>query len=189
MNIKKIILIVLVIQFFSHINLSSQRIYKVAANGSQDFTTLTAAIEEASDGDIIEICGIITNDGIVTHGIVVDKNLTIRGSSCEESFIQGSTIQLDERINKRIFTILEGVTVVLENVTIRNGYLHHSEMNDLGSAIKNHGILILRNCEVNQNYTELECGIQQGGIYNAGKGITAFDRWTPQNQKLIVSGF
>ena len=173
----------------SELNINKVGVLKVSADGSQDYTTITSAIAAASNGDVIEVYGTITNDGVDTIGIVVDKNLTIRGHEPKGSFVEGSRKEMDENINKRVFTIKKGVTVTLKNLTIRNGYLQGQEVPDKGAAIKNQGILILANCEVSQNYVERNCCIFEGGIFNEGTAITAFDKWTPQNQKIIVSCF
>ncbi len=175
------------ILFLSIMPTFSQNVLKVNAEGGEDYTTISAAIAAAEDGDIIQVYGVITGDGIPVQGILIDKNITIQGQGTDDTYIQGSLIEADESINQRVFTIAKGVTVTLRDMTIRHGFLNGNIKSEAGAAIKNMGNLVLRNCSVKRNMVLRSDCLSEGGIYNAGNAMLAVDETDPAQD--VVSGF
>jgi hypothetical protein len=153
----------------------SQYIHRVNADGTMDYTTISAAVANASSGDVIDIYGTITGDGIPVHGIIISKNLVIQGQGADVSIIQSSTKEADENVNQRIFTVTPGTTVILQNLTVRNGYLHGEDMSETGAGIKNYGFLVMTKCKMYGNYSKMDDHMVEAGILNHGGGYTSLD--------------
>ncbi len=88
----------------------------VNSDGTADYTTVNDALAAATDGDTITIEGTLTE-----LAITVNKDVTIQGStlSAEDTILQASPNVGDAP--DRIFTIPEGVTVTIKNITLQNG--------------------------------------------------------------------
>jgi pectin methylesterase-like acyl-CoA thioesterase len=100
-------------------------------------TSLQAAIDAANAGDTIEI-----GAGEDTEaGIVISKNLTIRGQSASQSIVQAAASP--STATNRVFVINAGVTATLEDLTVRYGYI-----NGAGGGISNNGALTLQRVTV-----------------------------------------
>jgi hypothetical protein len=128
----------------------------VCASGC-DFTTIQAALDDAStaSGAIIEITDPVHTEA----GIVVNKDVTIRGLGANVTIVQAH--ESLEDAPERVFLIEEGATIALEKVTIRHG--RPSEQKECGGGIMNHGTLTLHNCVVSDNASNAG-----GGICNRG---------------------
>ena len=96
--------------------------------------------------------------------IVINKNITIAGQS------ELNTI-IDADGNGYIFSINEVCTVVLKNLTLKNG------KSDNGGAINNQGKLTIESCSINNNHVDIDSNVGYGGaIYNSGTlNITSCD--------------
>ncbi len=164
----------------------SQTVHRVCADGSMDYTTISAAIHAAENGDIIDIYGTITGDGVPTHGIIINKNLIIRGQGVEQTIVQASSQVADENINQHIFTITPGSTIILQDLTVRHGYVHGEDVNEKGAGIKNYGFLVVTNCKVHNNYTKIDGDIFEAGILNHGKGYTSFNKHSDQDMAKSI---
>lgn len=91
------------------------------------------------------------NGGVSTdYGITITKDVTIQGAGKDQTFIDAGS-------NDRIFSIDNGYTVTLKDLTILNG------LQGLGGAISNEGTLILINCNFKDN-----TAASGGAIYNTG---------------------
>ncbi len=128
----------------------------VCASGC-DFTTIQAAIDNAGteDGAIIEITDPIHTEA----GIIVNKNVTIRGLGADDTIVQAHETLEDSP--ERVFLVEEGTTVVLETVTIRHG--RPSSQEECGGGIMNHGTLTLKKCVVRDNASNAGGGICSRG--------------------------
>jgi pectin methylesterase-like acyl-CoA thioesterase len=127
----------------------------VCASGC-DFTTIQAAIDDASTeaGAIIEVTDPVHTEA----GIIVNKDITIRGLGAHETTVQAH--ETPDRALDRVFLVEEGATATLESLTIRHG---KSVEDEHGGGIMNHGTLTLRNCVVTKNIAG-----GGGGILNDG---------------------
>jgi hypothetical protein len=122
-----------------------------------DFTTIQAAIDNSGTpaGAIIEI-----RDSTHTEaGIVVSKNVTIRGLGVDQTIVQAH--ENPDEAPARVFFIERDTSVVLEAMTIRHG--KPAIQDDNGGGIRNFGALTLRNCLVTDNRAD-----GGGGISNSG---------------------
>lgn len=173
---------VLLIAF--NLNTYAQRLITVSADGTADFKTISGAIAEAKDGDIIDIYGTITGDGIPGYGIVVDKDLIIRGQGPEHTIIQASSRRGDPEINQRIFTIAPKSVVIIEHLCIRNGYLHGQHATDHGAGIQNFGHLVVNDCKIYGNFVKIDNDYHEGHIVNHHSGFLSMDHTTKSNLSL-----
>jgi hypothetical protein len=126
----------------------------VCASGC-DFPTVQAAINNAGTvaGAIIEISEPIHTEA----GIVVNKDVTIRGLGADDTVVQAH--ETSGQAHDRVFLIEEGVTAILERMTIRHGHVEDEH----GGGILNHGVLTLNHCVVTRNTAG-----GGGGICNDG---------------------
>jgi hypothetical protein len=129
----------------------------VCASGC-DYITIQAAIDDTGtkDGAILEVTDPIHTEA----GIVVNKNVTIRGLGAVDTIVQAHD-QTPNGAPERVFLVEEGITVVLESVTIRHG--RPSRQEECGGGIMNLGTLTLNNCVVSDNTSNAG-----GGICNRG---------------------
>jgi WD40 repeat protein len=117
--------------------------HTVCASGC-DFTTLRAAVGDsyAGSGAIIEI-----RDPVLTEaGIVVNKDVTIRGLGVTSTTVQASET-LDDAPD-RVLVVDGGTTVVLERMVIRHG---RPSDDTCGGGILNDGTLTLKESVVRDN--------------------------------------
>jgi len=121
-----------------------------------DFATIQAAIDDAStpNGAIIEITDPIHTEA----GIVVNKDVTIRGLGAANTIVQAH--ETPDEAPGRVFLVEEGAAVILEGMTIRHG---KPSIEEHGGGIMNHGTLTLKNCVVSDN-----TAIGGGGMCNNG---------------------
>ena len=121
-----------------------------------DFTTIQAAIDDAStpNGAIIEITDPIHTEA----GIVVNKDVTIRGLGAANTIVQAH--ETPDEAPDRVFLVEEGAAAILEGMTIRHG---KPSVEEHGGGIMNHGTLTLKNCVVSDN-----TAIGGGGMCNNG---------------------
>ncbi len=94
--------------------LMAQTTYTVGTGGGYDYTTITDAIAAASNGDIIDVYGTITEEGIT-----VDKGLTIQGQGQSSTIIQAHATA--GSASDRVFEITSTEAVLIKDMTIRNG--------------------------------------------------------------------
>jgi hypothetical protein len=128
----------------------------VCADGC-DFTTIQAAMDDPGtiDDAIVEITDPIHTEA----GIVVSKDVTIRGLGAETTIVQAH--ETPDEAPDRVFLIEEGANVTLESMTIRHG--KPSAQDEHGGGIYNYGTLTLESCVVTNN-----TAIGGGGICNYG---------------------
>jgi hypothetical protein len=103
-----------------------------------EYPSISAALAEAMDDDTITVAGVITET------VTVNRSVTIRGPSPDEStpgthlgIVQGA-LTVPGSPTAPVFTIPAGQTVVIQGLTIRNGFA------TAGSAIHNAGDLMLQ---------------------------------------------
>jgi len=118
--------------------------HKVCANGCE-FTKIQSAIDSANvaSGAIIEV-----TDPVHTEpGIIINKDVTIRGLGADVTTVQAH--ETLEESPERVFSIPKGITVIIENLTIRHG--RPSNEREHGGGIENYGNLTLKNCIIINN--------------------------------------
>jgi predicted outer membrane repeat protein len=123
-----------------------------------DFTTIQAAIDDpgTTDGAIIEITDPVHTEA----GIIVNKDVTIRGLGADDTIVQAH--DTPDEAPDRVFLVEEGTDVTLDGMTIQHG--KPSLQDEHGGGIYNYGTLTLENCVVTDNIA-----IGGGGICNDGE--------------------
>jgi hypothetical protein len=140
-----------------------------------DFTTIQAAIDDpgTASGAIIEVTDPVHTEA----GIIVRKDVTIRGLGADSTIVQAHDETPDEA-PERVFLIEEDATLVLEKMTIRHG--RPSRQEECGGGIMNLGTLTLNNCVVSDNGSNSGAGICSSGAltlinstvsYNTADGV------------------
>ena len=114
-------------------------------------------------------------NGPDNRGIVISKNMTIKGQS------QTSTV-IDAQGADRIFTVNPGVNVTIANLTLKNGSIS-SVGGPIGGAIYNGGILTTTNAIFKSNTAPHGWG---GAIANVGQ-LTIINT-TFNNNAAMMSG-
>ena len=123
----------------------------VCASGC-GFTTIQAAQNASAAGDTIDVRGPLTE-----QGIILDRTLIILSSLPQAPVVQAAT--QSGVATDRVFYIAPGVTVLMQNLRLRNGNFPSGA----GGGIAAFGGLILKNCTVS------DCVASSGGgIYAAG---------------------
>ena len=136
-------------------------------NSGCDYTGIADAIENASDGDTIQLFPETYEETFE----VVTKTLSIVGQGPEHTIIQG----LQQLVTDTGHIVAIGPTAVVsfEGVTIRHGYAYTDTfpvMDVYGGGILNQGVLTLTNSVVRDNWAVMA----GGGIYiTATVGTTA----------------
>jgi hypothetical protein len=120
-----------------------------------DFATIQAAIDGTAEGAIIEITDPVHTEA----GIIVNKDVTIRGLGADATIVQAHET-LDEA-PERVFFIEQGASVTLEKITIQHG--SPSIQDDCGGGIMNFGTLTLKSCLVTNNTANGGAGICNSG--------------------------
>ncbi len=120
--------------------------------------TVGYAIGQAADGDTISVAA-----GTYTDTFTVGKNVIISGAGMTNTIIQAAASP--GTASSRVLTVTTGVTVTIQNVTIRHGNTNStSPVTGWGGGIYVSGTLTLENAAVISNTGNLA----GGGIYNAG---------------------
>ena len=124
----------------------------------QTYTTIQSAIAAASSTQVDTI-NVVTTP-ITEAGIVVDKNIYIRGQGAGNVVVQAAVSP--GMASDRVFTILTGYTVTMLNLTIQNGRAPAGTNSSSpsvnggdgsnGGGILNQGNLNLMNCKLLNNY-------------------------------------
>jgi TolB protein len=131
--------------------------HTVCAQGC-DYTTLQDAIDDVAvdAGAVIQVMDPMHTEA----GVVVNKDVTIRGLGAGETTVQGHEESAKEA-PERVFLVERGRNVVLADMTIRHG--KPSVSDEHGGGIKNSGTLTVRDCTVRYNVAD-----GGGGLVNYG---------------------
>jgi len=132
-----------------------------------NYTTIQAAINAPStvNGYTINVVDAVHTEA----GIVVDKSVTIAGAGAS-----GATVQADlteDTATDRVFTIVNGATVTIQDMTVQHGKVTGNPAQ--GGGILNNGTLTLQRIVVKANRATGNDGnpgatAEGGGIYNNG---------------------
>jgi hypothetical protein len=175
--------------------------WTVCANGC-DYSSIKAAIAAPTtvDGDTLAIAA-----GTYTEpGIVLDKSLTLQGEDAATTIVQAAETR--GTAPDGVFTIPKGVSVTLQNLTIRYGHtndvFHHGgglynagtltltastvHGNDTlfgGGGLANFGMLTVTHSTVTGNSADFG-----GGLYNNSNSMLTLTASTVQSNKAIAGG-
>jgi hypothetical protein len=139
--------------------------WTVCASGCNN-TSIKAAIAAPTtlDGDTLAIAA-----GTYTEpGIIANKSLTLRGEDADTTIVQAAATP--NTASSRVFTIAPGVTVTLQELTIRHGSavsFGRQHSND-GGGLFNDGTLTLINGIVSGNAAQYGGGL----VNNHDSGLT-----------------
>ena len=140
------------------------------------YSSITAAITAASDGDVIEITG------THTESLSFNKNITLRGTNPVTDIIQAADVPGTGGSGSRVIT----VNTTAGNITIENLTIRHGNSNAVGGGInldKVTGLVTLRNLIVTNNFTTSN----GGGISFAGSNVVLINS-TLQNNTATLDG-
>lgn len=140
-----------------------------SGDGSSEspYKTFYKGYISSSSGDTLNLTGTFTwtDDGESgdnsTSGYTIDKNLTIVGQSPSQTIIQAASS--DNSADRRVFTVSSGITVSIEDLSIRYGKVTSSSVS--GGCINNSGTLTIADSEI---YSCRAVDYFGGGIYNLG---------------------
>jgi predicted outer membrane repeat protein len=99
------------------------------------------------------------------NSITITKNMTIVGEDQENTIIDGTN-------SKRIFNIIAGIKVVMNNLTLTRGYSYeYTSTGRFGGAIYNQGNLTVSNTKFINNAAE----VSGGAIYHSQGNLTVIN--------------
>ena len=142
----------------------------VTVGSGGDFASIREAVAELPAGGVLRLADEVFTEG----GIVLDRDLFLIGAGAGRTIVQASE-SLETAVD-RVFTIGEGATVVLRDISMRHGH-PQGECPRGGGAIANFGILWLDRCVVERNIGQ--CG---GGLMNRDGDVYAYDCMFVENQ-------
>ncbi len=123
--------------------------------GGCNFASIQAAVDSVVAGSTIDV-----GDAVHTEaGINVSKDVIIQGQGAASTIVQAH--EAAGEASERVFSIAEGATVVIRDMTIRHG--KPSVEPESGGGIYNEGTLALEGCVVRDNVAK-----DGGGITNKG---------------------
>jgi len=119
--------------------IDSQTFY-VSMDGSKDFTSIQAAINATTAGDEI-----IVSSGVYSERIVIDKSITLTGSSTDETIIDGE--------NAPVIVSVLASNVTIDHLTMRNGFLNLTNKTVYAAGIAVFADdIIISNCTCTDSY-------------------------------------
>jgi hypothetical protein len=125
--------------------------------------TLRSAITNAANGAVITFDASLSGSTVtLSNTLTIKTNLTIDASA-----LPGG-LQINGNGSVQIFNVATNITVLLNSLTITNGYTTNNFYGDStnnGAGIYNAGTLTLTNCTLSGNSVYNSFG---GGIYNSG---------------------
>jgi parallel beta-helix repeat protein len=132
----------------------------VCATGC-DFTTIQAAIDHdgTGAGSTINVTDAVHTEA----GIVVNKDVVIQGQGANSTIVQAHEVAGEAA--DRVFSIVEGATVVIRDMTIRHGKPNADP--ESGGGIHNEGTLAIKDCVVRDNVAKDGGGITNKGVLTA----------------------
>ena len=140
------------------------------------YTTLDKAIEDASDGDTIELLADCTLSA--NNGIKITSNITICGTGNETITVTADRLPGDRMIEIKTESIESGLTLKDCNVYISNIPTSNYAYNAV--IIINGGKLVLDNCDMTLD------GIQNDGTYNNMHGFWCLE--SGDNLLSVING-
>lgn len=134
------------------------------------YGSLQRAVDEAADGDTIEVDGVCLNarlhpnSGGSVQNLFVNKPLTIDGDWNSGLVPDGHlTATLNALDNGRVLYVAAGGALTLTNIILINGDANGAGLSNHGGGVYNAGTLWLDSVEVLANFAA-----NGGGVYNTG---------------------
>ncbi|MCL4263510.1 MAG: right-handed parallel beta-helix repeat-containing protein [Anaerolineae bacterium] len=134
------------------------------------YGSLQRAVDEAADGDTIEVDGVCLNarlhpnSGGSVQNLFVDKPLTIDGDWNSGLVPDGHlTATLNALDNGRVLYVAAGGALTLTNIILINGEANGAGLSNHGGGVYNADTLWLDSVEVLANFAT-----NGGGVYNTG---------------------
>jgi len=143
----------------------------VCASGCSS-TTIAGAVTAANNGDTINVLYAVDNES----GIIVSKSLTIQGQGANNTVVDGGG-------NATVFSVnpsahpQPGVSVIIQNMTIRNG------SGAYGGGIYNNGALTVSGSTISGN-----SATYSGGIFNDSVGTLTIVNSTISSNAATFGG-
>ncbi|MDY0143189.1 MAG: hypothetical protein RBR97_14980, partial [Bacteroidales bacterium] len=145
----KKIIVLLGFVFLNSIFIIAQTTLNVGT--TQTYTTISAAIVAANNGDTINIVDAVHSESGGSTGILIDKSVIIKGQGADKTVIDGQGFG-------RIF-YTSAANVIIMDLTLQNGkaldgafnFGSPGENGQDGGAIYNDGSLIVRRCVLQNN--------------------------------------
>ena len=147
----------------------------VTSNADSGAGSLRQTIADAAAGDTITFDSALSGQTIILAStLTLDRNITIDGSSLALSI----TISGNNAV--RVLYVNSGVTVILNSLTVSNGYVYNED----GSGLYNNGALTVIDSTFSDNNTVWGSG---GGIYSKG-ALTVHNSTFSDNLASIAGG-
>ncbi|WP_439130905.1 T9SS type A sorting domain-containing protein [Polaribacter sp.] len=149
--------------------------------GATTYSSITEAIDAASDGDIIDITG------VHTEAITFGKSITLRGTNPTTDIIQEAATPETSGAGTGVINVIRAedadvLTVTIENLGIRNG---NSAENGGGINVdKVTGLLSLNNLIIENNYSDKN----GGGLSLAGSNVDITSCTIKDNNSRLDGG-
>ena len=166
-------------------------------------TSIASTINSAASGDIV-----VLNPGTYPeHSIAVDKNIIVRANTSSGGSAANTII--DAGVSGRIFSVNGDYTLVIDNLTLTNGYISGDDGGAVSSGFSNSVLFInssmITNCSSthyggavytsNKNttidsstFTDCSATSRGGAIYSTGSGMTVIDSTTFTNCQALYGG-
>lgn len=150
--------------------------------GGNPYATITDAIDEANDGDVILISGVHTE--VVTFG----KSVSLRGTDPTTDIIQAAATPSSDGSGESVISVIRAedtdvLNVTIENLGIRNG--NADDNNGGGINIdKVTGLITLNNLIIEDNFTDRN----GGGLGIAGSNAEIINCTIRNNESSLDGG-
>lgn len=150
--------------------------------GGNPYSTITDAVNAASDGDVILI------SGVHTEVVNFSKSLTLRGTDPTTDIIQAAASPSNDGSGESVVRVIRDddadvLNVTIENLGIRNG--NANDNNGGGIEVdKVTGLITLNNLIVEDNFT----GRNGGGLGIAGSNAEVINCTIRNNESSLDGG-
>ena len=171
----------LLLMVFSLVSISAQTVF---ISGTQH-SSIQAAINAASDGDVIDITGVHT---LTTALAIPDKSFTLRGTDPATDIIQASDTAYSgtDRVISLYQPASQSVTLNIENLGIKNGNSNSLGIKRGGAIYIDqnfNGLVSISNCVIQGSR-----GSEGGAIASLGCDVTITDTTIKDNTATSGGG-
>ena len=181
------------------------------------YKTFTKGYTMVSAGSTLDLTGTFTwtdadeTEDVATTGYTIDKNITIQGQGADKTIIQAATSA--GSASCRVFTVNGTYSITFSNLEIRYGYLndysdgggldlegsatititncyihHNTSRQGAGINIMNPSVSITNSTIANNSGTNIQTGVQGGGICQQGSSPLIITNTTICNNYIYGYG-